>query len=220
MSPALALGDGPDALRHGPDALRDGLAALGIELAAARQRALLDYLALLAKWNKTYNLTAIDEPARMLTHHLLDSLAVLPHIGDGPLLDVGSGAGLPGIPLAIARPTLAVTLIDASAKKCGFMRQVAIELRLANVEVVHGRVEAYRPGAGFAQIVSRAFDELAEFARLTRHLLAASGQWLAMKGRRPTAELAGLERVRIVRDIELRVPGLDAERHLIVMEPA
>jgi 16S rRNA (guanine527-N7)-methyltransferase len=201
-------------------ALGDGLDALGIELAAARQQVLLDYLALLAKWNKTYNLTAIDEPARMLTHHLLDSLALLPHIGDGPLLDVGSGAGLPGIPLAIARPTLAVTLIDASAKKCGFMRQVAIELRLANIEVVHGRVESYRPGAGFAQIVSRAFSELAEFVRLTRHLLAESGQWLAMKGQRPTAELAGLERVRIVRDIELRVPGLDAERHLIVMEPA
>lgn len=213
MSTAPALG-------HGPDALSYGLNALGIELTAPRQQALLDYLALLAKWNKTYNLTAIDEPARMLTHHLLDSLALLPHIGEGPLLDVGSGAGLPGIPLAIARPTLAVTLIDASAKKCGFMQQVAIELQLANIEVVHGRVESYRPGAGFAQIVSRAFSELAEFVRLTRHLLAESGQWLAMKGQRPTTELAGLERVRIVRDIELRVPGLDAERHLIVMEPA
>lgn len=199
--------------------LHEGARALGLDLALAREAAMLDYLDLLAKWNKTYNLTAIHQPARMLTHHLLDSLAVLPHVGAGPLLDVGSGAGLPGIPLAIARPSLAVTLIDASEKKCGFMRQAAIELALPNVQVVHGRVEAYQSDIGYAQIISRAFSGLAEFARMTRHLLATPGQWLAMKGQRPSAELAHLAWVKVVRDVELHIPGLDAERHLIVMEP-
>jgi 16S rRNA (guanine527-N7)-methyltransferase len=154
-----------------------------------------------------------------LTHHLLDSLAIAPHIGTGPLLDVGSGAGLPGIPLAILRPDLKVTLLDASQKKCGFMQQAAIELKLANVAVVHGRVETYRPAAGFAQIVSRAFSDLPEFVRLTRHVLAEDGEWLAMKGLYPNEEIAQLKGVRVIRDIPLHVPGLDADRHLIVMEP-
>jgi 16S rRNA (guanine527-N7)-methyltransferase len=200
--------------------LTEALASMGLAPGLRQEAALLDYLGLLSKWNRTYNLTAIHEPERMLTHHLLDSLAIAPHIGAGPLLDVGSGAGLPGIPLAILRPGLKVTLLDASQKKCGFMRQAAIELKLAYVDVVHGRVEAYRPAAGFSQVVSRAFSYLSEFVRLTRHLLAEGGEWLAMKGLYPNEEIAQLKGARVTRDIPLHVPGLDAERHLIVMEPA
>jgi 16S rRNA (guanine527-N7)-methyltransferase len=199
--------------------LTEALASMGLAPGPRQGAALLDYLGLLGKWNRTYNLTAIHEPERMLTHHLLDSLAIAPHIGTGPLLDVGSGAGLPGIPLAILRPDLKVTLLDASQKKCGFMQQAAIELKLANVAVVHGRVETYRPAAGFAQIVSRAFSDLPEFVRLTRHVLAEDGEWLAMKGLYPNEEIAQLKGVRVIRDIPLHVPGLDADRHLIVMEP-
>jgi 16S rRNA (guanine527-N7)-methyltransferase len=156
---------------------------------------------------------------RMLTHHILDSLVILPQVGKGPLLDVGSGAGLPGIPLAIARSDLRVTVLDASQKKCGFMQQAAIELNLPGVAVVHGRVEDYRPGPGFPQIVSRAFSDLSEFVRLTRHLLAEGGQWLAMKGLYPNEEIAQIKGARVVRDIPLHVPGLDGDRHLIIMEP-
>lgn len=202
-----------------PGQLADGVAALGLDVGSHAQAALLEYLGLLEKWNKTFNLTAIHEPGRMLTHHLLDSLAILPFVGAGPVLDVGSGAGLPGIPLAILRPTMQVTLLDASQKKCGFMQQAAIDLKLPNVTVVHGRVEDYRPAAGFPQIVSRAFSDLSEFVRLTRHLVAEGGEWLAMKGLYPNEEIAQLKGARVSRDIPLHVPGLDADRHLIVMEP-
>lgn len=200
--------------------LGESLAAMGLALEPRRQASLLAYLDLLGKWNKTYNLTAIHEPERMLTHHLLDSLVILPHVGPGPLLDVGSGAGLPGIPLAIARPELAVTVTDASQKKCGFMQQAAIELGLANVTVLHVRIEQMRDAAGFPQIVSRAFSDLTEFVQLTRHLLAPGGEWLAMKGLYPNEEIALLKGARVKRDEKLHVPGLDADRHLIVLEPA
>ena len=196
-----------------------GLGALGLDLPTQARTALLDYVALLGKWNKTYNLTAIHEPERMLTHHILDSLALAPHIGAGSLLDVGSGAGLPGIPLAIIYPDLMVTTMDASQKKCGFMRQAAIELQLKNVQVVHARVEAYQTPHAFQQIVSRAFSELSEFVRLSAHLLAAGGNWLAMKGVLPTQEITQLKVARVIRALPLQVPGLDAERSLIIMEP-
>lgn len=198
--------------------LTDALVSLGLDAEPRQEVALLDYLNLMGKWNRTYNLTAIHEPGRMLTHHLLDSLAIAPHVGAGPLLDVGSGGGLPGIPLAILRPELKVTLLDASQKKCSFMQQAAIELGLTNVEVVHARVEAFRPASGYAQIVSRAFSELNEFLGLTRHLLAPGGEWLAMKGLYPNEEIAQLKGARVKRDLPLHVPGLDADRHLIVME--
>jgi len=199
--------------------LADGVSALGLDVDERARAALLDYLGLLEKWNKTYNLTAIHEPERMLTHHLLDSLIIAPQVGAGPLLDVGSGAGLPGIPLAIARPGLRVTLLDASQKKCGFMRQAAIDLKLSNVTVTHARVEDFRPADGFPQVVSRAFSDLSEFVRLTRHLVAPGGEWLAMKGLYPHEEIAQLKGARVTRDVPLRVPGLDADRHLILMEP-
>ncbi|MFA5081461.1 MAG: 16S rRNA (guanine(527)-N(7))-methyltransferase RsmG [Hydrogenophilaceae bacterium] len=202
------------------DQLNAALTAMGLAIDADRQDRLLDYLALLQKWNRTYNLTAIHEPERMLTHHLLDSLAVLPYVTADRLLDVGSGAGLPGIPFAIVRPDLQVTLIDASHKKAAFMQQAAIELKLGNVTALHGRVEDLRPDVPFPQIVSRAFSDLSDFVRLTGHLLARDGVWLAMKGLCPHEEIAQLKGARVKRDVELHVPGLDADRHLIILESA
>jgi 16S rRNA (guanine527-N7)-methyltransferase len=199
--------------------LDSGLEGLHLVLTAQQKAALLDFLALLGKWNKTYNLTAIHEPERMLTHHILDSLALAPYVQAGALLDVGSGAGFPGIPLAIVRPDLPVTVMDASQKKCGFMQQAVIELKLANVSVVHGRVEAYQASQSFMQIVSRAFSDLSEFVRLSAHLLAPGGVWLAMKGVRPLPEINQLKAARVVRVLSLQVPGLNAERSLVVMEP-
>lgn len=200
--------------------LNEALTAMGLDIDATKQASLLDYLALLKKWNSTYNLTAIHEPGKMLTHHLLDSLAVLPYVTGNRLLDVGSGAGLPGIPLAIARPDLSVTLIDASHKKCAFMQQAAIELKLDNVTAMHARVEDLRPDTPYPQIVSRAFSDLSDFVRLTAHLLAEGGEWLAMKGLYPNEEIVQLKGARVKQDIELHVPGLEADRHLIVLEAA
>jgi len=197
--------------------LMDGLAGLGISVDAPTQGKLLDYLSLLEKWNKVHNLTAVRNPADMVVLHLLDSLAVLPHIGPGRLLDVGSGAGLPGIPLAVVRPDLQVTVMDASHKKASFMRQAKAELSIANLEVVCGRVEAFKPKVLFDQIISRAFSELAEFMRLTRHLGVAQCTWLAMKGVYPYDELAQLS--GITTDVlPLQVPGLDAQRHLVFLK--
>lgn len=200
------------------DRLSAGMAAMDLNLDAPVQQRLIAYLDLLAKWNKTYNLTAIHDPERMLTHHLLDSLAVLPHVRAGRLLDVGSGAGLPGIPLALARPGMHVTMLDASNKKASFMQQAIIELGLKNAEALHTRVEDLKPELPFDQIVSRAFSDLSEFVRLTGHLLAPGGEWLAMKGLYPNEELAQLKGARLKADHRLRVPELDAERHLIVLE--
>ncbi|HYG12993.1 MAG TPA: 16S rRNA (guanine(527)-N(7))-methyltransferase RsmG, partial [Methylophilaceae bacterium] len=170
------------------------------------------------KWNKVHNLTAVRDPAEMVTLHLLDSLSVLPHIAVGRLLDVGSGAGLPGIPLAVCLPQLQVTVMDASHKKASFMRQAKAELALDNLEVVCGRVEQYQPPKAFAAVISRAFSDLAEFVHLTRHLLAPNAQWLAMKGVHPYDELAQLpEDVQLREIVPLRVPGLDAQRHLVIL---
>lgn len=198
--------------------LQAGLTELGLDLDESARGRLLDYLALLAKWNRVYNLTAIHEPERMLSHHLLDSLAVLPHVNANRLLDVGSGGGLPGIPLAVARPTLAVTLLEPSHKKAAFLQQAAIELMLSNVETVQARAQDYRPARPFPRIISRALSDLAEFVRLTDHLLAEGGQWLAMKGVHPDEEIAQLKGAQVVREIRLRVPTLAAERHLVVLE--
>ncbi|MGQ9684969.1 MAG: 16S rRNA (guanine(527)-N(7))-methyltransferase RsmG [Thiobacillaceae bacterium] len=198
--------------------LQAGLMELGLELDEAARGRLLDYLGLLAKWNRVYNLTAIHEPERMLSHHLLDSLAVLPYVESDRLLDVGSGAGLPGIPLAVARPALAVTLLEPSHKKAAFLRQAVIELGLGNVETVQARAQDWRPAHPFPRIISRALGDLADFVRLTDPLLAAGGRWLAMKGVRPDAEIGALEGARVVREIRLRVPMLAAERHLIILK--
>jgi 16S rRNA (guanine527-N7)-methyltransferase len=194
-----------------------GLAAMGVDLPPARREKLLAYLALLYKWNRTYRLTAIEED-EAVGCHLLDSLSILPFVPDGRLLDVGSGGGAPGIPLAIARPELSVTLLDGNSKKAAFLRQAAIELDLANLAVHGGRVERYHPAVGFAAIVARAFAELADFVALSRHLLDAGGVWLAMKGVRPGDEIARLPGgVRVEAVHRLEVPEVGGERHLVVM---
>ena len=188
-----------------------------LELPDATQDKLLAFRDLLLKWNKTYNLTALRDPAQAVSHHLLDSLAILPHIGSGALLDVGSGGGLPGIPLAITRPELSVSMVDTVQKKATFLQQASIELGLKNVAVHHARVEEMT--GQYAQISSRAFSELAPFVSLTRHLLAPGGRWLAMKGVRPDEEIAALPAdVSVETIIPLSVPGLDAERHLIILK--
>ncbi|OMG51706.1 16S rRNA (guanine(527)-N(7))-methyltransferase RsmG [Azonexus hydrophilus] len=197
--------------------LASGLNQLGLDLPADAQQKLLAFRDLLLKWNKTYNLTALRDPAQAISHHLLDSLAILPHVGDGPLLDVGAGGGLPGIPLAIVRPALSVSMVDTVQKKATFLQQAAIELGLKNVAVHHARVEEMR--GQYAQISSRAFAEIGLFIELTRHLLAPGGRWLAMKGVRPDDEIAALPADIVVEKvIPLHVPGLDAERHLILLK--
>jgi len=201
--------------------LKAGIAALGLTLPDGAEAKLLAYLALLDKWNRVYNLTAVRDAERMVSHHLLDSLAAVPFFQDETVLDVGSGGGLPGIPLALARPELRVTLIDSIAKKTAFLLQAKTELDLKNLQVVTSRVEDFRPETGFDVVTSRAFSDLKEFVTLTRHLLNPGGRWLAMKGLYPHEEIALLPAgVKVSADHALRVPGLEASRHLIVLEPA
>jgi 16S rRNA (guanine527-N7)-methyltransferase len=198
--------------------LADGIEALGIGLSSAQIAQLDGYLDLLEKWNRVYNLTAIRERAQMVTHHALDSLAVLPHLRGPRVLDVGSGGGLPGIPVAIARPDLDVTLLDANHKKAAFLNQAAAELRLANVHVATQRVESWDTAQRFDTIVSRAFADLGEFATLAGRLLAEGGCLAAMKGVHPFEEIERLPQGYVVREvIRLQVPGLDAERHLVMI---
>ena len=201
--------------------LEQGLAELGIVLPSTAQEALLAYAALLYKWNKTYSLTAMREQDKAVSHHLLDSLAILPFVPEGGLLDVGSGGGMPGIPLAIARPELRVTLLDSNSKKAAFLQQAAIELGLSNISVHWGRVEQYHPSVGFSAITSRAFSELADFAGLSQHLLGVEGRWLAMKGVWPHDEIARLPGDVLVEAVhQLQVPGVEGERHLVIMKHA
>ena len=218
-------------------ALRQGLAALDLALPDAAVRQLLDYMAALERWNRVYNLTAVRAPAEMLTHHLLDSLAVVAplrrHLGLPPVpaqapgesstapvrvLDVGSGGGLPGVVLAIACPDLQVTCVDAVAKKAAFVGQVAASLRLPHLRGVHARVESL--AGPFDLICSRAFASLADFATWSRAALAPHGVWMAMKGRVPHDEMAALPADVEVFHVEpLTVPGLEAERCLVWMRP-
>ena len=190
--------------------LRAGLDALGLELEDELQAALLRYVELLRRWNRVYNLTAVDDPQGIVTRHLLDALAVLPWVPAGRLVDVGSGAGLPGIPLALARPELDVTLLDASTKRVRFMQQAVIELGLDNAHPLHARAEAHTPRCPYNVVITRAF-----------HLVAADGVILAMKGQRPDTELAALPPDIVLLDVlPLAVPGLDAARHLVRLAPA
>ncbi|MBL0165900.1 MAG: 16S rRNA (guanine(527)-N(7))-methyltransferase RsmG [Propionivibrio sp.] len=198
--------------------LEQGLDALGIELPVAAKHKLLQYVALLYKWNKTFSLTALREQEKAISYHVLDSLAILPFVAAGSLLDVGSGGGMPGIPLAIARPDLRVTLLDSNSKKAAFLQQAAIELGLPNISVHCGRVEQYHPASGFALITSRAFSDLADFVACSRHLLADDGRWLAMKGIWPEDEIGRLpDSIAVDAVHRLAVPGLDGERHLVVL---
>ena len=205
------------------DLLRAGAKELNVPLADEQFEQLADYVALLAKWNAVYNLTAIRDPWQMVTHHILDSLSIVPHIAarEGrSILDVGSGGGLPGIVLAIALPERSVTLNDIVQKKTAFQAQAKAELKLDNLSVVTGRVENLRPGievpGKFDAIISRAFAELADFVTLARHLVSERGAIWAMKGVRPDAEIGRLPAgARVVDVIRLQVPSLEAERHLV-----
>jgi 16S rRNA (guanine527-N7)-methyltransferase len=196
----------------------------GIDLPREARAKLAAFLSLLVKWNKTYNLTAIREPERMLTHHVRDALSVLPHLPQRAglrVLDVGSGGGVPGVPLAIARPEWHLVVLDGNRKKGAFLQQAAIELSLPNVEAVTARVEDYAPAAPFDVVIARALSDLATFAGASLRHLAPGGRIVAMKGVYPRDEIAQLPRaVRVVETVALVVPGLDAERHLVVMEAA
>lgn len=203
-----------------------GAAALGRPLDAAERQRLLDYLGLLAKWNRVYNLTAVRDPLDMVTQHLLDSLAVIVplqrHVGEGParLLDVGSGAGLPGIVVAALLPTIDVTCVDAVGKKASFIRECAGALALANLHAEHVRIEALQ-SAPFDIVTARAFASLADLVALTRHHLKHGAVWMAMKGRRPDKEIDALPADIEVFHVEpLRVPGLSAARCLVWMRRA
>jgi len=203
--------------------LDDGIDALAITLTRAQRDQVAAYLALLDKWNRSYNLTAIREPARMITHHALDALAVLPHLetrSKAPrVLDVGTGGGIPGMLLAIARPDWQLTLLDANHKKGAFLTQAVIELGLANVAIAVSRVEDFRPPALFDIVISRAFADLASFAAAAAPHLSSDGRLYAMKGVMPDAEIAALPAsVRVVAKTALAVPGLDAARSLVVMQ--
>ena len=200
--------------------LAQGVAQLGLALPGPAQQSLLDYLALLQKWNKVYNLTAVREAPRMVSQHLLDCLAVAPHVGATAILDVGSGAGLPGIPLALVLPDSRVTLLEANHKKAAFLKQAQIELNLGNVEVVCERVEAWRPGRRYEIVVSRAFSDLAEFVKLAGRHVAPGGRLAAMKGIFPHEEIAQLPQGwRLQQAVELTVPALRAQRHLLLLAP-
>jgi len=174
---------------------------------------------LLVKWNAAYTLTAVRDPGEMVTRHLLDSLAVAPHLHGRRVLDIGTGPGLPGIPLAIARPALSFTLLDANAKKTRFVTQVVGELALNNVEVVQARVENYRPAEKFDTLVSRAFASIADMLDGARHLCAPEGRFLAMKGTYPEEELAAIPHGFASEVLALQVPGLAAQRHLVILRP-
>ena len=200
--------------------LHQGIIDLGLDLPAVAERQLLQYVQLLAKWNQAYNLTAVREPDDMVTRHLLDSLVLLPYVQGPRVLDIGTGPGLPGIPLAVVRPDCSFSLLDANAKKTRFVTQAVGELGLKNVEVVQNRVESYRPEQKFDTLVARAFSSIADMLTNARHLCAPGGRFLAMKGQYPEEELAAIPADFVVREVvALKVPGLDAERHLAIITP-
>jgi 16S rRNA (guanine527-N7)-methyltransferase len=200
--------------------LADGIKELKLDLNMQQHEQLLDYLALLFKWNKVYNLTSVRDPMQMMTHHLLDSLAAVPAFASAHnVLDVGAGGGLPGVVLAIARPAMKVAMIDTVHKKTAFLTQVKAELELANVAVHTMRVEQLQVTDKFDVITSRAFADLSDFVNWSGHLLAEGGQFIALKGTAPPEEQERLPKEWKVTKLEpLRVPGLDAERHLVFIQ--
>lgn len=203
-------------------ALSTGLNELALSLSAQQQASLLEYLNLLQKWNRTYNLTAVRDPVEMVAKHILDSLSVVQYLDPKqPLLDVGSGAGLPGIPLAICYPDWPISLLDTNGKKSRFQFQACAHLGLSQVTVIHARVESFQPQALFPQIISRAFSSLQDMLIWTEHLLANEGAWWAMKGTYPQEELQALDsKYRLVQTWSLKVPQLDGERHLLQLAPS
>ena len=200
-------------LRH---RLQDGLQALGISLTEQQELTLINFVALLIKWNKVYNLTAVRDPLKILDRHIIDSLSVLPYLQGTRLIDIGAGAGIPGIPLAVAQNEKQFVLLDSNRKKTRFMQQAKTELSLANVDVVHSRVENYQPDQLFDTVISRAFASLKKMAQWSSHLVNESGVLFAMKGSYPEqeiSELANSFEIKAVHKIEY--PGLDADRYLV-----
>lgn len=193
--------------------LDNGLKSLGITIPDSKP--LMDYLQLLQKWNKAYNLTAIRDPQEMLKKHILDSLAILTWVKGPRVIDVGSGAGLPGIPIAIARPEFHCVLLDSNGKKTRFLNEVKRQLRLTNLEVVQFRVENYRPEQGFDTVVSRAFSSIEQMLNWTQHLNADEGISLAMKGRHPEEELIAIKTAYHVKNYN--VPGIEGERCCVII---
>lgn len=210
------------ALRTRPDLeglLQRGAKELGVSLGSEGLARLIQYVALLDKWNRVYNLTAIRDAEKIVSMHLLDCLAVVPYLRGSRILDVGSGAGLPGIPIALAMSSIQVTLLDSSQKKAAFLRQAVAELQMKNAVIVCERAESWRPTEPFDCIVSRALAELPEFVRLAGHLLAPGGLLAAMKGVHPYEEIERLPHGFRVTDVRrLAIPGLQADRHLVLIQ--
>lgn len=199
-----------------------GARSMSVDVSAEAAAKMAAHLRLVEKWNRVHNLTAVRETEQMVVLHVLDSLSLLPHLGDAKrVVDVGTGAGFPGIPLAIARPEVSFTLLDSSHKKCSFLEQVRAELKLANVSVACERVEQYQPAERFDAVASRAFAELSDFVTQSQHLAAPGARFLAMKGVYPFEEIARMPAShRVARVVELAVPSLDAKRHLVLLEAA
>lgn len=214
----LALGSKQDALGR---QLEQGVRALGLKLDPEAHTRLLRHLELLEKWNRVHNLTAVRDGAKAVSVHLLDSLSVVLHLNGKRFLDAGSGAGFPGIPLAVAKPDAQFDLLDSNHKKCAFLRQAIVELGLKNARAVCARVEAWQPAGRFDCIVSRALGGIAEVIALVKHLLAPAGVIAAMKGVHPFEEIDRIPAGFRVRQVQaLAIPGLDAERHLVLIERA
>lgn len=198
--------------------LAHGIKQLGINISSEQQQLLLGYLSLLAKWNKAYNLTAIRDVNQMVSRHLLDSLSIVPYIEGEHWLDVGSGGGMPGIPLAIMFPNKHFTLLDSNGKKTRFLTQVILELKLPNVVVVNDRVESFHVKQPLSSIVSRAFSSIEDFVTLTKHLADENTKWFAMKGVYPEEELQALPKnFKVEKNYQLMVPNCEGQRHLLVI---
>ena len=200
-------------------ALREGIAAQGLQVEDPQRAAMLQYIGLLQRWNKAYNLTSIKDPMQMLSYHLLDSLSIGPHLQGRSFIDVGTGAGLPGIPLAVTHPDKSFSLLDSNGKKIRFLFQIKTALKLSNVKEMQGRVEEYKPEQLYDGVISRAFASLTDMIEGSEHLLAAGGYFYAMKGRYPDKELSELPKgYKVEQAIELNVPTLDQQRHLIIIK--
>jgi 16S rRNA (guanine527-N7)-methyltransferase len=205
-------------MRERREQLTSGAAQLGLLLDDAAVDKLLAYLDLLYKWNRAYNLTAIRNEKEAIPRQLLDSLSILPFINEDPLLDIGSGGGLPGIPIAICRPGQKVTLLDSNSKKTRFLNQVKLELGLDNLQVVNERIEAWQPGIPPGIITSRAFASLGQMLDWCRHLLTPGTRLVAMKGQYPQQELDEISERNLKIEVEqVSIPGIDAERHIVII---